>query len=79
MLSEGKEEFIQTYVDAGAKAVLGMDTGGDFWATTKEAGTSFVMGCACAGIMNGASSLAYNNINVHLPNGEVLSLSDYTQ
>ena len=62
LLSEGIEEGLQEYVDSGMQAViLGEDVD---WSTVPEqALTSFVMGVAMAGVLNGGQAVLNITVN----------------
>lgn len=62
ILSEGVEEFIQTYVDAGLKAAIYGDIP-DLGELTEEALQSFLYGCITSGIMTGGQTAIKFTIN----------------
>lgn len=62
LLSEGAEEYLQEWVDAGLQAViLGEDV--DWHDVPKNAEKSFIMGILMAGFMNGGQKLVEVTIN----------------
>ena len=77
MLQEGREEFVQTWVDYGFKAILfGEEI--DIDEATEEAFVSFVMGAIVSGELNGLSTVAqqtlqfvYNGCHVELNLSEI--------
>ena len=72
ILSEGAEELIQTYVDAGLKTIIYGETP-DLGELSEEAFQSFLYGCITSGIMTGGQAgigftingtkYAYNSLN----------------
>ena len=75
MFSEGREEFIQEYLDAGFQSlILGKEF--NFKDTSYAAFQSFCYGALSAGVMNGATGAVYGAIKMTMPNGEVLSLQE---
>lgn len=62
ILSEGAEEFVQTYVDAGLKAVVYHEIP-DLGELTEEGLKSFLYGCITSGIMTGSQTAISFTIN----------------
>lgn len=62
ILSEGVEEFTQTFVDAGLKAVIFGETP-ELGSLTEEAIQSFIYGCITSGIMTGSQTAINFTVN----------------